>query len=51
MARGAVESISVTASIGVGTLAPGDSLEALVARADAAMYNAKSRGRNRVESL
>ncbi|MFO0669392.1 MAG: diguanylate cyclase [Polyangiaceae bacterium] len=49
--RGAVESISVTASIGVGTLAPGDSLEALVARADAAMYNAKSRGRNRVESL
>jgi two-component system cell cycle response regulator len=43
--------LAVTASIGVATLAPSDSLEDLVARADRAMYTAKSKGRNRVESL
>jgi two-component system cell cycle response regulator len=40
--------IPVTASIGVTSFARGDSLEALIARADQAMYAAKSSGRNRV---
>lgn len=39
----------VTASFGVATLRPGESLEALVARADAALYRAKANGRERVE--
>jgi two-component system cell cycle response regulator len=43
--------LSMTASIGVASLAPGETLEELIARADRAMYAAKSRGRNRVESL
>lgn len=43
--------IMPTASIGLASLTPGESLEELVARADRAMYNAKSRGRNRVESM
>jgi len=43
--------VSVTASIGVATLRAGESLDALVARADRAMYAAKVAGRNRVESL
>jgi two-component system cell cycle response regulator len=40
--------IPVTASIGLAELRPGESLEGLVARADRAMYAAKSAGRNRV---
>jgi len=41
--------ISVTASIGVATLQPGDdSLEALLQRADEALYRAKQAGRDRV---
>ena len=40
----------VTASFGVACYRPGDSLEALLTRADAAMYRAKRGGRNRVES-
>lgn len=40
---------SVTASFGVACYQPGDSLEALLARADAALYRAKRGGRNRVE--
>lgn len=44
-------SLAATASIGVASLSPGDSLEDLVARADRAMYTAKSKGRNRVESI
>lgn len=39
----------VTASFGVACYRPGDSLEALLTRADAAMYRAKREGRNRVE--
>jgi two-component system cell cycle response regulator len=40
--------LSVTASLGVATLARDESIEALIARADAAMYRAKGTGRNRV---
>ena len=38
-----------TVSIGLGLSRPGDSLNSLVGRADAAMYRAKELGRNRVE--
>jgi diguanylate cyclase (GGDEF)-like protein len=38
-----------TVSIGVADLEPGDDVTSLVARADAALYQAKARGRNRVE--
>jgi len=40
--------VSVTASLGIAAHQPGDSLDALVDRADRAMYLAKSGGRNRV---
>jgi two-component system cell cycle response regulator len=40
--------IPVTASFGVATLRPSESLESLVDRADRAMYTAKAGGRNRV---
>jgi diguanylate cyclase (GGDEF)-like protein len=40
--------IPVTASIGVATLRPDDTLGSLVGRADQAMYEAKAAGRNRV---
>ncbi len=39
----------VTMSIGVVAWQPGDSCKTLIARADAAMYRAKRKGRNRVE--
>jgi len=42
------ESFSVTASIGVAVLGPGDTGKTWLARADAALYEAKSAGRNRV---
>ena len=38
----------VTLSVGVAAAKPGDTLEALLERADAAMYTAKRAGRNRV---
>jgi diguanylate cyclase len=42
------EQFSVTASIGVAVLGPGDTGKTWLARADAALYEAKSAGRNRV---
>jgi len=39
--------LSVTISVGAAKAAKGDSLETLVKRADARMYEAKNRGRNR----
>jgi two-component system cell cycle response regulator len=42
------EPVPVTASIGVACFRPSESLDALVDRADRAMYVAKSNGRNRV---
>ncbi|MEK1906135.1 MAG: GGDEF domain-containing protein [Pseudomonas sp.] len=38
----------VTVSIGLAQMQPKDSLEALIARADAALYSAKQQGRNRL---
>ncbi|HLO66518.1 MAG TPA: GGDEF domain-containing protein [Holophaga sp.] len=38
----------VTLSLGSAQLGPGDTLEGLLARADAALYRAKAEGRNRV---
>jgi len=40
----------ITASFGVTAWLPGETPEALIARADAAMYHAKNGGRNRVEA-
>jgi PleD family two-component response regulator len=39
----------ITASFGVASLAPGQDEQALIATADAALYRAKSAGRDRVE--
>lgn len=40
----------VTLSLGIAMMAPGESVTALVARADAAMYEAKRSGRNRLST-
>lgn len=40
--------LAVTVSVGLTTYRPGESLEALTARADAALYRAKQAGRDRV---
>lgn len=42
------EAIRFTVSIGVASLSPGDDAGSLLARADAALYEAKASGRNRV---
>ncbi len=44
------EDIRLTASFGVATAREGETYESLFARADAALYRAKSNGRNRVEN-
>jgi diguanylate cyclase (GGDEF)-like protein len=41
-------SFAVTASFGIAALAPGEAAESLLERTDAALYAAKSAGRNRV---
>lgn len=40
--------LNITASLGVSSLNPGDSMDSFIQRADAAMYLAKRKGRNRV---
>jgi diguanylate cyclase (GGDEF)-like protein len=40
---------NITCSVGIATLVPGESTNDLVGRADKALYQAKRRGRNRVE--
>jgi diguanylate cyclase (GGDEF)-like protein len=42
--------MKVTISAGVATLAPNEAPDALLARADSALYTAKARGRNRIAS-
>jgi diguanylate cyclase (GGDEF)-like protein len=42
-------SVPMTVSIGIATATPGDTAQSVLQRADAAMYAAKERGRNRVE--
>jgi two-component system cell cycle response regulator len=44
------DAIKATASIGIAVAGAGEKLDALIARADQAMYAAKARGRNRVET-
>jgi len=44
------ESLRITISIGIASLTPEDSVQSLVARADAHLYDAKLQGRNRVVS-
>jgi two-component system, cell cycle response regulator len=46
--RAGSTTIGVTCSVGVADWQPGDSIEALLRRADAALYEAKRTGRNRV---
>jgi diguanylate cyclase (GGDEF)-like protein len=47
--EGPRRSVPMTVSIGIATATAGDTAQAVLQRADAAMYAAKERGRNRVE--
>jgi diguanylate cyclase (GGDEF)-like protein/hemerythrin-like metal-binding protein/PAS domain S-box-containing protein len=49
-ARSFADGVRITASFGVVAQRPGENFAALVARADAAMYQAKQTGRNRVST-
>ncbi len=44
------EGVAITVSLGVALHEPGEDAESLVKRADCALYQAKSNGRNRVEA-
>ncbi len=46
-----METIKITASLGVSTLRKNDTIESFIQRADKAMYIAKSKGRNQVVSF
>ncbi len=48
VARGKQQPAMVTLSVGVAQFRPGDSVGSLIERADAALYQAKRQGRNRV---
>ena len=48
--RELVSGRTITMSFGLAAAAPGDSLRSLQSRADRALYRAKQRGRNRMES-
>ncbi|AVP97647.1 hypothetical protein C7S18_10745 [Ahniella affigens] len=41
--------VRITVSVGVAVLAPGESVNDLIKRADAAMYRAKAQGRDRID--
>lgn len=43
-----MQAVNITASLGVSELRGNDTVDALVKRADAAMYKAKKSGRNQV---
>ncbi|MGZ5075122.1 MAG: GGDEF domain-containing protein [Methylobacter sp.] len=45
-----METVKITASLGVSTLGENDTLESFIQRADKAMYIAKNKGRNQVVS-
>ena len=44
-------SVHISLSVGVALASPGESLDALIARADAAMYRAKKQGRDQVVAI
>ena len=46
---GLPEGVKITASFGVASIGPDESLESAMQRADKALYAAKAGGRNRVE--